>query len=72
MENGSSVWTIVAYAVICIFLLLLVVVLARTMLLFSVLTLMPLARVLRVFPPFRRRLDGWMARAATDDRKTRR
>lgn len=47
MENGSSWGVWVAYAVIVVFLLFVLVVFARTMMLFSTLTFMPIARALR-------------------------
>ena len=47
MENGTTWGTWIAYGAICVFLLVLVVVVGRTLLLFSTLTLMPLNRVLR-------------------------
>jgi hypothetical protein len=47
MENGSSWGVWVAYVVIVAFLLFVLVVFARTMMLFSTLTFMPVARALR-------------------------
>ena len=47
MEHGSSFGTWVAYAVIVAFLLFLVFLMARTMMLFTTLTLMPISRVWR-------------------------
>ena len=47
MENGSGWGIWLAYAAIVAFLLFLVFLLARTMVLFSTLTFMPVSRVLR-------------------------
>ena len=47
MENGSSWGNWVAYVVIVLFLLFIIFLMARTMVLFSTLTLMPISRVLR-------------------------
>ena len=47
MENASSLGNWIAYAVIVAFLVLLVVVVARTMALFATLTFMPIARIVR-------------------------
>jgi hypothetical protein len=47
MESGSALGTWVAYMVIVAFLLFLLAVFVRTMMLFSTLTFMPIARVLR-------------------------
>jgi membrane-anchored protein YejM (alkaline phosphatase superfamily) len=47
MENGSTWGTWLAYAAIVAFLLFLLAVFARTMMLFSTLTFMPLSRILR-------------------------
>ena len=47
MENGSSWGVWVAYAAIVVFLLFVLAVFARTMMLFSTLTFMPIARALR-------------------------
>ena len=47
MENGSSWGIWLAYGAIVLFLALLLAVFARTMMLFSTLTFMPLARILR-------------------------
>jgi len=47
MENGSTLGTWVAYVVIVAFLVFLLVVFVRTMMLFSTLTFMPIARVWR-------------------------
>ena len=61
MENGSSWGIWVAYATIVVFLLFVLVVFARTMMLFSTLTFMPLSRVLRGLERLigrRRRDDG--------------
>jgi thiol:disulfide interchange protein len=45
MENGTTWGTWLAYAAIVAFLVLLLAVVARTMLMFGLLTLMPLSRV---------------------------
>jgi hypothetical protein len=47
VEHSSSWGTWVAYVVIVLFLIFLVFLMARTLLLFSTLTLMPMSRVLR-------------------------
>ena len=47
MESGSTLGTWVAYVAIVAFLVFLLIVFARTMLLFSTLTFMPVARVWR-------------------------
>jgi hypothetical protein len=47
VENGSGIGTWMAYVAIVAFLLFLVFLLARTMMMFSTLTLMPLSRVIR-------------------------
>jgi hypothetical protein len=46
MESGTTWGNWVAYAAICIFLFLALVVVARTMLMFATLTFMPVARIL--------------------------
>lgn len=47
MENGSTWGTWLAYVAIVVFLLFLLAVFVRTMMLFSTLTFMPIARVVR-------------------------
>jgi hypothetical protein len=47
MENTTTWGTWLAYAAIVVFLLLVLVVFARTMMLFGTLTLMPVSRVVR-------------------------
>jgi hypothetical protein len=49
MENGTAWGVWIAYVAIVLFLVLLVVVFARTMMLFGTLTLMPISRVARRF-----------------------
>ena len=49
MENGTAWGVWIAYVAIVMFLILLVVVFARTMMLFGTLTLMPISRVARRF-----------------------
>ena len=57
MENGTAWGVWIAYVAIVLFLILLVVVFARTMMLFGTLTLMPISRVARRFARLFRR-DG--------------
>ena len=47
MENSTSLGNWVAYVVIVLFLIFIVFLMARTMMLFSTLTYMPIARVFR-------------------------
>ena len=49
MENGTAWGVWIAYVAIVLFLVLLVVVFARTMMLFGTLTLMPISRIARRF-----------------------
>jgi len=58
MENGSIWGTWLAYAAIVVFLLFLLAVFARTMMLFSTLTFMPLSRILRRLARFIGRGDS--------------
>ena len=55
MENGTAWGVWIAYVAIVMFLILLVVVFARTMMLFGTLTLMPISRVARRFARLFRR-----------------
>lgn len=56
--EGGSTWGIWgAYAAIVAFLLLLVLVLARTVILYSLLMILPIGRLLRWIPAVARRLD---------------
>jgi Ni/Fe-hydrogenase subunit HybB-like protein len=55
MENGTAWGVWIAYVAIVLFLTLLVVVFARTMMLFGTLTLMPISRVARRFARLFRR-----------------
>jgi hypothetical protein len=55
MENGTAWGVWIAYVAIVLFLVLLVVVFARTMMLFGTLTLMPISRVARRFARLFRR-----------------
>lgn len=55
MENGTAWGIWIAYVAIVLFLILLVVVFARTMMLFGTLTLMPISRVARGFARLFRR-----------------
>jgi Ni/Fe-hydrogenase subunit HybB-like protein len=52
MENGTAWGVWIAYVAIVVFLVLLVALLARTMMLFGTLTLMPLSRIARRFARF--------------------
>jgi hypothetical protein len=49
MENGSTWGNWLAYVAIVLFLLFLLALIARTMMLFGTLTLMPISRILRRF-----------------------
>jgi thiol:disulfide interchange protein len=55
VENGTAWGVWIAYVAIVLFLVLLVVVFARTMMLFGTLTLMPISRVTRRFARLFRR-----------------
>jgi hypothetical protein len=55
VENGTAWGVWIAYVAIVVFLILLVVVFARTMMLFGTLTLMPVSRVARRFARLFRR-----------------
>jgi Ni/Fe-hydrogenase subunit HybB-like protein len=55
VENGTAWGVWIAYVAIVVFLILLVVVFARTMMLFGTLTLMPISRVARRFARLFRR-----------------
>ena len=55
METGTAWGIWIAYVAIVLFLVLLVVVFARTMMLFGTLTLMPISRVARRFTRLFRR-----------------
>jgi len=57
MENGTAWGAWIAYVAIALFLVLLVVVFARTMMLFGTLTLMPMSRVARRFARLFRRAE---------------
>ena len=57
MENGTAWGVWIAYVAIVLFLVLLVVVFARTMMLFGTLTLMPMSRVARRFARLFRRAE---------------
>lgn len=52
MENTTTWGTWLAYAAIVVFLLFVLMVFARTMMLFGTLTLMPVARVVRLLARF--------------------
>ena len=57
MEGGSALGTWVAYAAICAFVLLALFIVLRSAMFFSLLLLMPLARLFRWVPPVRRWLE---------------
>jgi len=52
VESGTAWGVWIAYVAIVLFLILLVVVFARTMMLFGTLTLMPISRIARRFARF--------------------
>lgn len=60
MEGGSALATWIAYAVICLFVLLALFIVLRSAMFFSLLLLMPLARLFGWLPPVRR----WLERRA--------
>lgn len=57
MEGGSALGTWIAYVGICVFVLLALFIVLRSAMFFSLLLLMPLARLFGWVPPVRRWLE---------------
>jgi hypothetical protein len=64
MEDGTTIGVWIAYAAIVAFLVLLVLVITRTIVMYTLLTIMPISRILRRVPGMAGWLDHIETRAA--------